>query len=238
MSTTNVTPNHSTSALDSLSGSLIVSCQARPGEPLAQPGIMRLMAQSSIEGGAGGVMAGGPADIREIREVTELPLIGLWKDGRRGTVYITPTINHVISVIEAGADAVAIDATFRPRSDGGKVEELIDAVHSSGSLAIANISTKDEGIAAIDKGADAISTCLAGYTDYSSMKTGPDFSLIESLASSTSTPVIAEGRISTPADFVRALSCGAHAVVVGRAITNPESITRSFIKTSQAANFD
>ena len=41
--------------------------------------------------------------------------------------------------------------------------------------------------------------------------------------------VLAEGRITTPDDAVRALTMGAHAVVVGSAITHPTSITRRFV---------
>ncbi|WP_276205860.1 hypothetical protein [Deinococcus sp. LM3] len=39
---------------------------------------------------------------------------------------------------------------------------------------------------------------------------------------------MAEGRLKTPADAVRALELGAHAVVVGSAITRPDDVTRWF----------
>ena len=42
-------------------------------------------------------------------------------------------------------------------------------------------------------------------------------------------PVIAEGRIATPADAQLAMQLGAYAVVVGAAITRPEDLTRRFV---------
>jgi N-acylglucosamine-6-phosphate 2-epimerase len=41
--------------------------------------------------------------------------------------------------------------------------------------------------------------------------------------------VIAEGRIRTPAEARAALDAGAFAVVVGGAITRPQSITATFV---------
>jgi putative N-acetylmannosamine-6-phosphate epimerase len=43
------------------------------------------------------------------------------------------------------------------------------------------------------------------------------------------TPVICEGRIRHPSDLAAAFAAGAHAVVVGTAITNPIAITRAYV---------
>jgi N-acylglucosamine-6-phosphate 2-epimerase len=43
-------------------------------------------------------------------------------------------------------------------------------------------------------------------------------------------PLIAEGRIATPEQAVRALALGAYAVVVGSAITRPQWITERFVE--------
>jgi N-acylglucosamine-6-phosphate 2-epimerase len=48
-------------------------------------------------------------------------------------------------------------------------------------------------------------------------------------------PVVAEGRISTPQEAVHALALGAHAVVVGSAITRPQLITAQFAKAIKEA---
>jgi N-acylglucosamine-6-phosphate 2-epimerase len=48
-------------------------------------------------------------------------------------------------------------------------------------------------------------------------------------------PVIAEGRITTPVQAAHALQLGAHAVVVGTAITRPQWITARFVEAVQKA---
>ncbi len=57
-----------------------------------------------------------------------------------------------------------------------------------------------------------------------------DLSLIQDLARRLSVPVVAEGRIHTPAQARAALDCGAFAVVVGTAITHPTTITSWFVE--------
>jgi putative N-acetylmannosamine-6-phosphate epimerase len=47
-------------------------------------------------------------------------------------------------------------------------------------------------------------------------------------------PVIVEGHISQPEEVRQALDLGAYAVVVGSAITRPESITARFLKAIHA----
>lgn len=53
---------------DQIKGSLIVSCQALPGEPLHSPYIMGRMAYAAMLGGAKGIRANGLEDIREIKK--------------------------------------------------------------------------------------------------------------------------------------------------------------------------
>ena len=45
-----------------------------------------------------------------------------------------------------------------------------------------------------------------------------------------SVPIIAEGRFEQPEQLEVAFAAGAHAVVVGTAITNPREITRRFAR--------
>ena len=65
--------------LSEVKGRLIVSCQALPDEPLHSAFIMGRMARAAKEGGAAAIRAQGVEDIREIRRVTGLPVIGLLK---------------------------------------------------------------------------------------------------------------------------------------------------------------
>jgi N-acylglucosamine-6-phosphate 2-epimerase len=83
---------------------------------------------------------------------------------------------------------------------------------------------------AAELGADVIATTLAGYTPSTVTKDyrTPDFTMIHELSHSLVIPVIAEGRIWTPEDALHALDVGAHAVVVGSAITRPRVITTTY----------
>lgn len=217
--------------LAGLKGGLIVSCQALPDEPLHGAQIMAAMAKAAAQGGAVAIRANGPADIAAIHVAVSLPLIGLYKENIPGyPVYITPTTAHASAVADAGADIVALDATFRLRPDGLDAMAILQQVKSvTGCLVLADIATYEEGLAAWRAGADAVSTTLSGYTASSPNLPGPDFDLLERLARDLPIPVIAEGRISTPEQAARALDLGAWAVVVGAAITRPQVITRRFI---------
>ena len=215
-------------ALARIRHGLVVSCQARPGEPLHGPTHMAAMALAVLEGGAVGLRLNGVDDVRAVRAVTDVPLIGLWKDGDSG-VYITPTLEHAIAVAEAGADVVALDGTARPRPDGLDLATTIAAVHDrTGRAVMADVSTLEEGVAAAAAGADVVGTTLAGYTDARPRTEGPDLALVAELSAALDVPVVAEGRIGTPEEAAEALRLGAHAVVVGGAITRPSSITRRF----------
>ncbi|MER5967606.1 N-acetylmannosamine-6-phosphate 2-epimerase [Streptomyces sp. NPDC002057] len=214
--------------LDTLRNGLVVSCQARPGEPLHGPDFMAAMARSAVLGGARAIRVNGPLDTEAVRHAVDVPVIGLWKDGDDG-VYITPTLTHALRVAEAGADVVALDATARPRRDGLGLAETIAAIHATGTLVMADIATVDEGVAAASAGADMISTTLSGYTPDSPGHAGPDLGLVAELAAAVTVPVFAEGRYATPAQAAQALILGAHAVVVGGAITRPTDITTHFV---------
>ncbi|MBM7503608.1 N-acetylmannosamine-6-phosphate 2-epimerase [Agromyces aurantiacus] len=225
--------HHIPSLLDRLRGRLVVSCQARVGEPLHGSAHMTAMALSAIAGGAGGIRCEGPEDVRAIRNATDLPLIGLWKVGHEG-VYITPTLEHAVQVAEAGADLVAIDATARQRPDGRTLDETIAALTERGIGVMADVSTLDEGIAAARAGATVVGTTLSGYTPDTTGASGPDVALVAALAAAVDVPVIAEGRIQRPGQLAAAFDAGAWAVVVGGAITRPASITAGFVEAIPA----
>ncbi|MCX7670182.1 MAG: N-acetylmannosamine-6-phosphate 2-epimerase [Anaerolineae bacterium] len=219
---------HLPAVIARLRGGLIVSCQALPHEPLHGSAIMARMALAAWQGGAVGIRANTPEDIRAIRAAVPLPLIGIYKDGD-ADVYITPTLEHARAVARAGADIVALDATGRPRPDGRTLAATIAALHAEFAVPVmADISTCEEGLAAVEAGADLVSTTLSGYTPYSPQRPEPDLALVAALAGRLAVPVIAEGRISTPALARAALEAGAFAVVVGAAITRPQWITAQF----------
>ena len=222
--------NDNISLLSRLRGRLIVSCQAEAHEPLHGPKLMAAMARAAIEGGAAGIRANGPADIKAIRQATGLPIIGIFKVDLNGyAVRITPRLGDAIAVAQAGADIIALDATFRPHPEHENAAALIQEVRLvTGCPVMADVSNLDEGLAAAQAGADLVATTLSGNTESSPRQAGPDFELVQHLAARLTIPVIAEGRISSPQLARCALDLGAYAVVVGAAITRPQWITRQF----------
>lgn len=207
---------------------LIVSCQALPGEPLYRQGTMALMALAAEQGGAIGIRANGPDDIRDIKAAVNLPVIGLLKRDIPGSdIYITPELVDVQAIIEAGAEVVAMDMTNR-EDRAERVVELIRYCHEAGVAVMADISTVEEGVLAESLGADLISTTMSGYTPYSPKQEGPDLELVRQLAQRLTKPVVAEGRIWSPEEAEQALEAGAEYVVVGGAITRPQFITQKY----------
>jgi N-acylglucosamine-6-phosphate 2-epimerase len=226
--------------IETLRGGLIVSCQALPDEPLFGSQHMAVMARAALMGGAVGIRANGPDDIAAIKMTVNLPIIGLFKEDIPGyEVRITPTLEHAEKIARAGADVIAIDATRRARPGNLTIKEMINEIHQQfRKPVLADISTLEEGLAAVEQGADIVATTLSGYTSYSPSQIGPDFILLEQLVmelKSSGIPVIAEGRISTPEQAVRALALGAHAVVVGGAITRPQWITAQYTNAIHGA---
>jgi N-acylglucosamine-6-phosphate 2-epimerase len=218
-----------TDPIATLTGGLIVSCQAYPGEPLRHPETMAQMAEAVVAGGAVAIRAQGLADISFIKGRTTVPLIGLWKDGHDG-VFITPTLRHARAVRDTGAEIVALDGTRRPRPDGLTLADTIARLRDSGpTLIMADCGSLDDALAARDAGADIIGTTLAGYTGDQTRTTGPDLKLLARIVTHLpDLPIVAEGRVHTPEQARAALNTGAHAVVVGTAITHPTTITNRF----------
>ncbi|HWI61700.1 MAG TPA: N-acetylmannosamine-6-phosphate 2-epimerase [Symbiobacteriaceae bacterium] len=218
-------------AIERLKGGLIVSCQADPGDPLYGVQHMVAMARAAQSGGAAGIRANYPQDVRGIKQAVPLPLIGIYKKRYPGSdVYITPTMAEVREIANAGADIIAVQLTNQKRPDDLTNKEFIAAIRREfPDLPImADISTMAEGLAADALGVDLVSTTMSGYTPYSRQQEAPDFDLVWELAPECSVPVIAEGRIKTPDEARAARTVGAYAVVVGTAITRPQTVTAWF----------
>ena len=216
-------------AIEAIKGGLVVSCQAYPGEPLRHPETMAQMAMAAVEGGAVGIRCQGLSDIAAIKGQVEVPVIGIWKDGREG-VYITPTLRHARCCASAGADIVAIDATGRPRPDGRTYADTVRALHDEGIVVMADCGSFAVAERAVEAGSDIISTTLSGYTGERKKTDGPDFDLLRRMVAAfgDATPVLCEGRIHTPDQLTQVMAMGAWTAVVGTAITHPTSITRWF----------
>lgn len=221
-------------------GGIVVSCQAPEGSPLRQPGIMAAMAQAAEIAGAVGIRANGPADVTAIRAVVNVPIVGIEKRPDIDPLaYITPSLDSVVTLVVAGADLVAIDGTLRPRNGNGArgAGELLQQIRYTfpGLPVMADVSNVAEGVAAAEAGAHIVATTLSGYTNGGPVPLGPDIQLIADLVRSQPNPVVAEGRFSTTEHVERAFEAGAHAVVIGTAITDPLALAKNFVAVAPRA---
>ncbi len=217
-----------------LKNKVIVSVQAMPSEPLYREECIIAMMQSVVKGGAAGLRVAGVRDVVNAKKLFKIPVIGITKPevippNWREIVYITPTIKDAKDLVQAGADIIAFDGTSRPRGENN-LKQIIKFIKLNGRIAMADVSTKQEGICARLLGADIVSTTLSGYTQFSPETSDePDFDLLKDLVESVDCPVILEGRIWTPQQVDKAFELGAHSVVIGSAITRPQLITKKFV---------
>lgn len=229
--------------IEKMKGKLIVSCQALPQEPLHSSFIMGRMALAAKEGGAAGIRANTPEDIREIRKNVELPIIGIIKqDYADSKVYITPTMREIDALMEVKPEIIALDATADLRPGGKSLEAFYREIRIKypEQKLMADCSTVEEAVFADRLGFDFIGTTLVGYTRQSEglRIEENDFEIIREILQKVSHRVIAEGNINTPQKAKRVIELGCYSVVVGSIITRPQLITRSFVQALQEGNRD
>ena len=109
-----------------IKGGLIVSCQALETEPLytKEGGVMPLMAKAAAMSGAVGIRANTVRDITQIKQVVDLPVIGIIKKDYPGTpMYITVTMKEVDELVACGVDILAVQGTGALRPDGSTSAE-------------------------------------------------------------------------------------------------------------------
>ena len=110
--------------------------------------------------------------------------------------------------------------------------------HIPDALIFADVATAEDARIAASYGADFVAPTLYGYTkagcfDKLEIKDAPDYILLMDIVDAvkgTDTKVIMEGKVSTPEIAVQCLYMGAHAVVVGNAITRPHITAKRFAR--------
>ena len=214
---------------DCLRGSLIVSCQAPPGDPLDNVDTLRRIAASAVRGGAGGLRANGVECIEAFRRDTGVPVIGIQKRRIGDEVSITPDFVSAKSIADAGADIIALDCSSNRSAAAEPWQDVLRRVQAEiGKPVLADIATFEESMAVQEAGADAVATTLYGFTPETSGFRTVNWELVARLIKVLRVPLIVEGHISRPEEAAMAIELGAYAVVVGSAITRPESIAARY----------
>ena len=222
--------------LHRIRGGLIVSCQALPDEPLHSSYIMGRMAFAAMQGGAVGIRANTPEDIREIKSTVNLPVLALYKqDYADSPVYITPTEREIDLLIAEQPEVIALDATDRIRPGRVTLNEFFHKIRRRypNQLFMADCATFEEGVHAQELGFDIVSTTLCGYTEQTKGTPLPNLKLVKRLADKLDIPVIAEGGIWEVEDLKCAMNTNAYAAVIGTAVTRPREITRRYVQALQ-----
>ena len=122
-----------------IQGGLIVSCQALEHEPLytKEGGVMPLMAKAAAQSGAVGIRANTVRDITQIKQVVDLPVIGIIKKDYPGTpMYITVTMKEVDELVACGVDILAVQGTgaLHGQNVHAAGHQLVDLLHRDGDV--------------------------------------------------------------------------------------------------------
>lgn len=216
--------------IERLRGQLVVSCQPVPHGPLDRDDFVVAMAQAAQVAGAGAVRIEGAARVRKVSAAISVPIIGIVKhDLADYAIRITPFVDDVIALSEAGADVIAVDATERARP--ATLAQLLRTIRLLKRTSMADCSCFLEGLKAQELGFDLIGSTLSGYTADTACPADaePDWGLVAAL-SEQGCKVVAEGRLRTPEHAAHAVDCGAYCVTVGSAITRVEHVTDWFVQ--------
>ena len=154
---------------EQIKGGLIVSCQALETEPLytKEGGVMPLMAKAAAMSGAVGIRANTVRDITQIKQVVDLPVIGIIKKDYPGTpMYITVTMKEVDELVACGVDILAVQGTAAIRPDGSTSAQFIRAIKAKypDQLLMADCDNFENAMLCAAAGADFVGTTMRGYT--------------------------------------------------------------------------
>lgn len=206
---------------------IIVSSQAVAGSALRDPEALSRIGIDAIAGGASALRLAGVETLALAKPRVNVPIVALIKTERANfEPRITAISQEIHQLKEAGAEIVAIDATNRDRPE--PLHNLFDTALNNKLEIFADIATLDEAKESMDRGATYIATTMSGYTKDRAMTAGPDFELLEKVIALGGKTVL-EGRVSTADHIRQAFDLGAYAVVIGRAVTSPQTILKEIL---------
>lgn len=213
--------------LSQIQNGLIASCQPVDNGAMDKPEIVAAMAAASVAGGAAGLRIEGIENLKAARKVVDVPIIGIVKrDLPDSPVRITPFLQDIDDLYNAGADIIAFDGTNRVRPT--TIEACVQRIKELGVMSMADCSNFAEGMYCQQLGVDLIGSTMSGYTGSETPKE-PDLQLVRDLVTN-GCRVMAEGRYNTPELAAVAIKNGAYAVTVGSALTRLEHIVGWFVE--------
>lgn len=219
--------------LEKIKFGLIASCQPVDDGPMDHPEIVAAMAEASIIGGAAGLRIEGVENLKATRQKVSAPIIGIIKrDLEDSPIRITPFLQDIEDLANAGADIIAVDGTHRPRPES--IENAVKKIHEMGCLAMADCSNLEEALYCHQLGFDIVGSTMSGYTG-GETPTEPDYQLVKDMKAA-GCRVMAEGRYNTPELAKVAIEIGAYCVTVGSALTRLEHIVSWFADSVKSAN--
>ena len=219
--------------IETLRHGLVASCQAAADSPLNSPQVIAALAKACEMGGAIGFRVDHPENVAAVRSFSRHPIIGINKIHTHGyDIYITPSYAAAEAVVRAGADLVAIQATGQPRPDGETFQGMVRKIHDLLKVPVmADVGNSEQGLQAIEEGADLVATTFGTSAPYGKPEDGPALHIVRDLVRRRQTPVpiVVEGQIWTVEQVKACFDAGAFAIVVGSAITAPQLITQRFV---------
>lgn len=220
--------------IEKMKGGLIVSCQVQHDDPIYTDYTHVIMAKAAQWAGAVAIRANSPEQIADIKKEVDLPIIGLYKQwADHSDVFITPNLDAVDQIVAAGVDIIALDCTFQLNHEGERAIELLPKVKAKypDIPVFADVSNIEEAKLAVEYGADIVAPTLYGYTEATQHIEGADYRMFGQFTRELSDQayVMMEGHVYTPEDAMKCIFLGAHAVVVGSAITRPHLIAKRFV---------
>ena len=145
--------------------------------------IVVAMALAAQAGGAHALRIEGAQRVQKVVSRVKLPVVGIIKRELSGSdVRITPGMDDVDALCDAGAAVIAVDATQRRRPV--PVQDLLDRIRYRRRRAMADCSSNIDGLAAHRLGFDFVGSTLSGYTAETlcADDAPPDWSLIRQLS--------------------------------------------------------